>query len=149
MNVVKLYNLSQWMWMPFLKHVWFKFLLTILNMVNLAMDDTHRHDNLLPPSSFVDLLQVSKELWNICRHQIKKTLNKTCTSLFLWFLVQIETNPIAGGNYNHQGEPTQPKGIQEIMPIWGLTVQVTTKSLWLTLRSLTHQTKSNSLITSW
>jgi hypothetical protein len=81
------------------------------------------------------------------------TLIKLFFTLFLsWHKLKIQ---LQERNQNHTKiQPTRvsqrkPSGNQEIMPICGLTFQVTIRLLRVTLRPLTLQVESNLLRTSW
>ena len=52
----------------FWKHVWFEVLHALLKMVDLAMGNTHEHENLLPPSSLnlMTFYEIEKHYGTLC-----------------------------------------------------------------------------------
>ena len=54
------------------KHVWFGMLLTLLNMVDFRMGNTHKQESLLSHLNLIDFLQASKSFQSIVPVQIRE-----------------------------------------------------------------------------
>ena len=93
---------------------------------------------------------------NLCKSHVDKMflfiyyllISHSCSYNFyfyfcLWHKLKIQLQEEGTKIQPPQGSQCNPRGNQEIMPIWGLTFQVTTKLLWITIRPLTPQVRSN------